>query len=306
MGVFEKAKRFIYLNARPIELARFKYHFENGTKDEVVKILAMYQNSDGGFGSALEADSFNPESTPIQVWTATEILKEIDFTDSSHPVIQNILHYLESGKDFDSEHNQWFNVVASNNDYPCAVWWKYGENGSDFKYNPTAALVGFVIKYAAPDSELYYKCCDIAKCAYEWFVSNAPFEDMHIINCFIRLYEYCCEADVKLFDMEIFRDLLAEQIKSNIRKNAEQWKKDYCSRSSDFVKSKSSSFYIENIDSIEKECEFIKQNQLSDGSFEVLWQWYNDYKEFTLAENWWKSDLIIKYMRFLREFSNID
>lgn len=304
MNTFEKASKFIYLNARPIDLARFKYHFENGTKEDVLKALSMYLNDDGGFGSALEADSFNPDSSPIQTWTATELLKEIDFTDASHPVIQNILRYLDSEKDFDTEHNQWLNVIPSNNDYPCAVWWKYGENGSEFKYNPTAALAGFAIRYADPDSRLYQKCCGIARQAYDWFVSDASVEEMHILNCFVRLYEYCIEADVKLFDMDNFKKILSQQISSLISKNAERWASDYCPRPSDFIKSKSSPFYGDNVENIKKECDFIKQSQLSDGSFKVMWQWYNDYNEFALAENWWKSERIIKYMLFLKTFSD--
>ena len=30
---FEKAKAFIYRNARPLDLARFQYHFENSSKE---------------------------------------------------------------------------------------------------------------------------------------------------------------------------------------------------------------------------------------------------------------------------------
>lgn len=62
--------------------------------------LSFYQNKDGGFGHALEPDAWNPHSSPIQTWFATEILREIDFTDNSHPIIKGILNYLECGKDF--------------------------------------------------------------------------------------------------------------------------------------------------------------------------------------------------------------
>lgn len=104
-------------------MARWQYHFENSKKEAVLNALSYYQNEDGGFAYALEADSFNPFSTPIQIWEATEILREILFTDANHPIIKGILQYLERGKDFSLEHNQWMNIVASNNDYPHAIWW---------------------------------------------------------------------------------------------------------------------------------------------------------------------------------------
>ena len=62
----EKAKDFIYRNVRPLDLARWQYLFENGKKEDVFKILAKYQNEDGGLGHALEADCWNPNSSPIQ------------------------------------------------------------------------------------------------------------------------------------------------------------------------------------------------------------------------------------------------
>ena len=47
MNVFEKAREFIYRNARPLDLTRFQYHFENGSKEAVMNALSYYQNADG-------------------------------------------------------------------------------------------------------------------------------------------------------------------------------------------------------------------------------------------------------------------
>lgn len=58
--VFERARRFVYRNARPLDLARWKYHFENGSEQEVLAALSAYQNEDGGFGHGLEEDNMNP------------------------------------------------------------------------------------------------------------------------------------------------------------------------------------------------------------------------------------------------------
>lgn len=154
MNTFEKSRRFIYRNARPLDLARFRYHFEGGNREEVLTALANYQNEDGGFGHALEADSWNPNSSPIQTWVATEILREINFTDKTHPIISGILKYLESGKDFSGYF--WYTTVKSNNDYPHAPWWHTESDSTCHNdYNPTACLAGFSIRYAEKGSELY-------------------------------------------------------------------------------------------------------------------------------------------------------
>ena len=53
---YTTARTFIYRNARPLDIVRWQYHFENGSKEEVLTALAAYQNADGGFGHALEPD----------------------------------------------------------------------------------------------------------------------------------------------------------------------------------------------------------------------------------------------------------
>ena len=44
----------------------------------VINILKTYQNTDGGFANALEPDCWNINSTPLQTWAATRIIKEIN------------------------------------------------------------------------------------------------------------------------------------------------------------------------------------------------------------------------------------
>lgn len=56
MEAFEKARKFIYKNARPLDLARWQYHFENGSREAVLQALQVYQNEDGGYGHGLEPD----------------------------------------------------------------------------------------------------------------------------------------------------------------------------------------------------------------------------------------------------------
>ena len=302
MNTFEKATNFIYRNARPLDFARWQYHFENGSRDAVLKALAAYQNEDGGFGHALEADSFNPASCPIQTWAATEILWEVRMTDRTNPNIKNILRYLESGVDFEASQKQWMNTVPSNNDHPCAIWWKYdGEKGSSFEYNPTACLAGFAIRYAETDSRLYQLSCEIAKEAVEWFCAKVPFQEMHVTGCFIRLYEYCADAGAQLFDREVFLCKLKEQVNRNICTDTEKWKTGYCAFPSQFIASKKSLFYVDNMEVAAAECRHIKEEQLADGSFVVPWQWCTDDKEYEIAVNWWKSDIIIKKLLYLKE-----
>ncbi|MCM1298719.1 MAG: hypothetical protein NC203_05005 [Firmicutes bacterium] len=305
MNTFEKARRFIYRNARPLELARWQYHFENGSREAVLKALAFYQNQDGGFGHAVEADSFNPNSCPIQTWQAIAILKDVGLEDASHPIIEGILRYLDSGADFSEERGQWLNTVSSNDNYPHAIWWSYSDKETDFRYNPTACLAGFILRFAPKDGGLYKKAEAIAQRAFDWFKENAPVGEKHIAGCFISLFEYMSEAGLNTVDMDEFKSRLIEEVNANICRSADKWLSEYVCRPSAFIRSRDSIFYKGNEEPAAKECEVIISSQLDDGSFAVPWQWFNDYREFTLAENWWKSVIVIENMMFLKGFEAI-
>lgn len=47
---FDAIRRWMHRNARPLDLARWQYHFESGSAEAVLQSLSAYQNEDGGFG----------------------------------------------------------------------------------------------------------------------------------------------------------------------------------------------------------------------------------------------------------------
>ncbi len=302
MSVFKNAEKFIYRNARPLDLARWKFHFENGSVDDVLHTLSYYQNDDGGFAYAIEPDNWNTASTPVGAWVASMILREVGFTDSSHPIIKGILSYLDSGKDFSD--GKWFNTVKSNNQFPHAVWWECENNTGLPDDNPTVSLAGFALKFADKNSGLYLKAKEIVQKAVSEFIKN-PTDEPHTIRCFSNLLCYCQETDsFDLFDLNAFKDSLIAAANKSVCKEPEKWYTDYVFKPSYYFSDKNI-FNSISRELAEIEAEKIMNNQLPDGSYPVVWQWYNDYKEFEISANWWKSDMIIKNMLYLRYFGKI-
>lgn len=298
---YEKARLFIYRNARPLEFARWRYFFENGSKADVLAALGAYQNADGGFGHAIEADNFNVNSSPISTWTAIGILNGIGLDDRSHPIIRGILAYLDSGKDFGE--GKWFNTVKTNNDYPHAVWWEW--SGKDTPCdNPTVALAGFALEYADRQSALYKKAVDIACRAITEFVKS-PTNDFHTLRCYLELYNYCTASGEKLFDTDAFRGVLFKAIDGAVCKDERKWFTEYVCKPSTFFDGSETLFDIVGKDLCEREADMIIKAQQADGAFPVPWLWHNDYKEFALAANWWKSSIIIDNMLYLKALGKI-
>lgn len=301
-SVFEKARKWICFNARPIDRARFRYLFENGSRESVLSALAEYQNEDGGFGHALEADCFNPNSSPIQTWAATEILYEVGL-EEDHPIVRGILSYLDSGRDFNGK--CWLNTVPSNNDYPRAPWWTYDSRTYDaVNYNPAAALAGFAMKFADRDSSLYRKCYDIAKEAICYLKDTDKCDEMHVLACYVRLAECCRKAGLaEELGIDELERILAERIRKIMTWDRESWKTGYVCKPSNFLTTRSSFLYQDFAELAEYECEFIRNSQLPDGTWPVNWRWDDYMEEWHVAKNWWKSHLIIINLRFLQGIS---
>lgn len=99
------AKQFILQNARPIDLAVYKYFFENESNRSVVDELSKYQNQDGGFGHGLELDYWNPNSSPIATNDAIITLFRVGALGQNSKMTNGIVQYLESLDSFDKEKN---------------------------------------------------------------------------------------------------------------------------------------------------------------------------------------------------------
>jgi len=296
MTCFDKARAWMYRNARPLDLARFQYHFESGSKEQVVDVLRFYQNADGGCGYGVEADCWNPNSTPMHSGTAGDILREIDFEDASHPFVQGLISFYLSGAHFDGSH--WDIVVESNNQYPRSPWWTYGsESGCHTDYNGTAQIAGFLVRYCDPGSEGYQLGLRIAN---EAIAALDALEDMHTCTCYIHLLHLLEKADAThLIPADELRQKLHATVSRLLQKDADRWHLYSC-KPSNFFTSMDSQFYSANQALAQRECEFILAGQQEDGTWPITWSWEDFPEEWAISKNWWKDHLIIQNLLYLK------
>ncbi len=298
---YERIRNWIYRNARPVDLARWQYHFENGGKEKVLSALLAYQNEDGGFGHALEADSWNTDSSPIQTWTATEILKEIDFSDRQHKIIQQILNYLENCRDYKG--GLWLAEIPSNNDYPHAPWWTYNESDLEgWGYNPTAPLLGFILYFGNKEAVIYQKALKSAADMTEKILVK-ELSDKHEISCLINYLDYVKKAGLSIPGTDVLEEKLKQAVSKTINPNTKEWAVTYTCKPSDYFDAPEGIFYNDNKELAEYECILLYETRNGDGVWDITWDWAGQYgKEFAVSEIWWKSNLIIKNMLYLRNF----
>ncbi|MBQ6804872.1 MAG: hypothetical protein IJP04_09480 [Clostridia bacterium] len=299
--LIKHAGDFIYRFARALDVARFQYHFEHGSAENVLRALAAYQNEDGGLGHGLDADCWNPNSSPIGTNPATQILREIN-APKDHPIVQGIIRYLLSGADFDGK--CWFNVVPTNDDYPCAPWWRMGSVSTcHADYNPGASLAGFLLRYADKGSDAYAFGLRIAREAYAAKMAKDPLIDMHESACYVQLLQDARAAGIESteeLDLDKLEENLKIQVKHCMVKTREGWDKSYICRPSTFIKGKDSIFYPDHREMADYECDFLKNTQLPDGAWAVTWKWDRWEEEWAISKTWWKGQQAVDNLLYLR------
>lgn len=292
-------REFIRSNARPVELAEYNYFFEKGSKKDIVNALLEFQNPDGGFGHALEADNWNPNSTPIATNDAILKLNRADALDKDAQIVIDAARYLKSGDGFDPVKKKWYFALASNRDYPHAIWW-VPEEGSDgiTDFNPTVSLATFLVCYSEDDG--YY--ADIVKDAFD-FLLKAEKMGSDDIKCYQHAYYMLVKTDhTDLVDLAAAKEAIVRLIDGAICRDISKYGREYAATPSDFFVGEAwDAFYNSSFDGlIDGELNNLVNIQLEDGGFDIYWQWYTDYPEFEEARNMWRPRVSLERLLFWR------
>lgn len=288
------AIKFILQNARPLELAIYKHFFENNSNEAVIDELIKFQNSDGGFGNALEPDFFNPNSSPVATNDAIITLFRVNALNRDSNIVKGIVRYLESHDSFDEDKKRWLFAIDSNKDYPHAIWWKKKGDGIS-SFNPSISLATFLICYGNY-SPLYE---EIVKNGFE-YLENTEKISGDDLNCFLLAYELLKTNNIgDIVDMEHFKALLCKAIDNSICKDIEKYGVEYVPMPSVIF----AGTYLELITPeieplITAEKDILGKLQMEDGGFDITWKWYTPYPEFEQARAWWRPRITIEKLLF--------
>jgi hypothetical protein len=178
----DRAGDFVWRNARLVERALFCHLFETASPRRVVAALTAYQNDDGGFGNALEADIRAPASMPAACEQALIILWQAGIRD--HAIATSVCNYLEQIAEgtLPEPYGHVPIVTREILDYPRAVHWSAPAFDGDSP-NPTAGLVGMLLYQGAQSGWLSQ--------AVEWCWRRLkrPLDDAHETACALRFLD---------------------------------------------------------------------------------------------------------------------
>ncbi|MDP4146878.1 MAG: hypothetical protein Q8936_20800 [Bacillota bacterium] len=302
-AAFYEIRNWVYRNARPLDLALWQYHFEDGSKEAILSALSYYQNSDGGFGNTIDPDNWNPDSTPYNAQIVIKMLRQIDFIDVMHPIYQGIFRYLEN-----TEHRAeygWIFTIPSNNDYPHGVWWDY--NAETNKYQSigvTTSLSGFILRYGDKESKLYKMALSYTEILIERLKLTTQCGDMGVSGYCELLEDIEGAGLMDRFDYGYLREKLPCLVRDKINNE----KDNFMANPLEFVLSPNSRFYDENKAEVEEALDSIIDQRPALGVWSIPWEWYNGNKypkAFAISENWWKAFKAIEKLLQLRSFGRL-
>ena len=300
---FEEIRRWMYRNARPMELARWQYQFEEGSGENVVCALSAFQNEDGGFGHALDCDNWNPNSTPYNAGLAIEIFRELGIYDPHHPIVDKTFAFLDSGMYFTEK--GWPFTVPTNSHYPHAPWWTYSEeNNEQNGYHATGGIVGYILRCGEKESKLYQKALSVADGMLDKLRQREALED-HEVGAYCTLLEDILEAKLThRFDSAYLSQRLCAMVNNSIERDPQKWP-FYSMRPSQYIDSKESMFYPSNEEIVEKEMDYILATRHADGVWDISWKWEEYSEEFAISQRWWQGYWAIRNLLILRSFGRL-
>lgn len=305
---FKEIQAWMHRNARPLELALWKFHFEGGSRDAVVAALQYYQNADGGFGNALEPDCWNPDSSPYTTLVAINLLRGVGFADMAHPMAQGILRYLESGAH--RLERGWDFNIPTNNGFAHAPWWTYDDAANATEsIGVTAGLAGFILTHGDRNSTLYAKAMEYAGSLIGRLSEQGQHGDMGVSGYIGLLEDIGLAGLAGRFDCAFLRQRLASLVNGAIERDDSKWL-HYCPRPSGFIKSPDSAYYQGNKEIVDRELDYLIETRPAGGVWGITWSWFENNgkypKEFAISENWWRAAKCIEHLIFLQNFQRLD
>jgi hypothetical protein len=291
-------------HGRPLDRARFTYHFENGDPALIIQEVAAYQNEDGGFGNALEPDSRTPASSAIATSTGLTALREAG-AKGDEPLVIAAIRYLLSS--YDARQKVWPIVPAAVEDAPHAPWWSYAESATvfdSFRVNPRAALVGHLYHFAAAQQAPADLLTGVSQSLLA-HIESIPDDDMGMHDL-LAILDLAGADNLPAGYRQPIVSKLQRVVRQAVETDPRQWA-EYTLRPLQ-VAPAPDSLLAAHIDrqAIDANLDYEIEQQTADGSWDLAWSWdFVDAAAWAQAEKDWKGLHAVNHLRILAAYGRI-
>lgn len=297
---FEKAEKWMYNYARPLEKALFGFHFENGDTEFVLQELKTFQNADGGFGNALEPDLRTSSSSVLGTSLAFQILRTIK-ANNGDDLIKSEIEFLL--KNYDEKIQSWRIIPSEAEDSPHAPWWNQKERENHFtgfNLNPTAEILGYLYDY---ENLVENRLIDDLTLKVLDETSQLTKIEMHDFLCCRRLLE---SSNLDQTHKHKLQSVLGHLVDSCVLKDSSEWD-GYGLRPVQIADSPNSPFISQLQSVVEKNLDYEIKKQNIDGVWEPTWSWGDNYlSEWEVAKKEWTGIVTLDKLVLLDKFGRLE
>jgi hypothetical protein len=174
---FSRAADWLHREARPLERALFAHRFDDAPREAVLAELTRFQNSDGGFGHALEPDLRLDDSSVYHTTIALQVVRDLGVS-ASHRLAAGALLYLAGT--YRPEVQAWPIIPPAADRVPRAPWWNYDADLTKSLGNPRPEITGYLLEYGTPPAGLL-------DAVMAHFDAQPERMEMHDLQCYVRL-----------------------------------------------------------------------------------------------------------------------
>jgi hypothetical protein len=302
---FARAREYLETQARPLDWALFKYHFEDAPAEDVLEQLGVFQNPDGGFGKAMEPDVRTPTSSALATEIGLRKLVEMDIS-SQHPMVRSAVTYLQGS--FETQTMTWRIIPEDANEFPHAPWW-HDEAGSlartfdDFLVIPRAGLVACLLHYQ-----------DLVPRGWMEEIINATIQDIQVMEDAAFggggdaiVYTRRLAAAPHLPESTV--DFLAKKVKKLadkfVTREPESWS-GYCAPPVKLAHSPESITTEVLADCIPTHLDYLIDKQSPEGCWEPTWAWSDYPEDWEVAKKEWRGDLTLDTLVTLKAYGRVE
>lgn len=297
-SAYEKAITYLNQQARPLDRARYTFHFENGPAETVLSALDAYQNADGGFGHGLEPDVRLADSSVIATTIAFQHFREVN-APVGHPMIAKACQYLNAT--FDSTHVNWPIIPANVDDAPHAPWWTVDGDSPQSLSNPRAEIAGYLNDYPQHFPETLRE--QVTQAVLGYLHEQPDTMEMHDLYCYLRLWQSeSLPHDVRatLFSK------LKRIVDNTVERNPAGWAA-YGLQPLSVISGPESPFIDGLREAVDHNLDFLIETQGEDGGWQPNWSWGDQWPEaWAQAKRDWSGGITLGNLRTLRAFGRIE
>ncbi|MGP4071018.1 hypothetical protein ACTWQB_00515 [Piscibacillus sp. B03] len=306
INTIEQSASWVKRHARPLEVARWEYEFEEGSQQNVMNYLSAFQNEDGGFAHGLEPDFWVPHSNAMATWAAGRILIELD-ARADHEIVQKMVTYLINTS---QKSGMWASVIPENSDYPHAPWWGYSEDAqNNWMFNPSVELAAMLIHWSDEEDEAWQVGWQSVSKACERLMA-AEEMDFHEVSNFKQMTSLL-DLHKKVFKNQTGHDynVVLEKVKSLILHSVEQdptkWGTSYQPFPLDFIDGPNDPLVGEFETLIDQNLDFYINEMSDEGIWDISWEWGTYPNEFAISRRYWQGILTVDRYKLLNRFERV-